>query len=206
MDQPIHSDQINEITAAMSKAQGEMPSAPKNCKNPHYKSKYADINSCLDACREVLKSHNLAIFQSNVSDENGRFYVVSTLGHPSGQWFKSYTPLLIVKNDSQGFGSAMTYARRYGLCALLGITLDEDDDGNASSPYSTNKDPAPVPKINKQESDAIIKKLDLVDAELKESIKGFLKTNNVSDVKDIPSTMLKSIMTALDENIAKKSA
>lgn len=208
MDQTMHSESINEITAAMVKAQASILPAIKNCKNPFHKNVYADLNACWDACRKALENNNLAVYQLSYTEDDGKIFLMTMLAHSSGQWIKSYMPLLLKNPDSQGLGSALTYVKRYSLCALLGICADEDDDGNSASPMSTNKAPAvpPVPvKISKQDADLLIKKLDLVDAELKEGIKNHLKKEGILDVKDMPASILPSIMKALDDNIAKKN-
>jgi len=101
--------------------------------NPHFKSRYADFSSCMDACRLPLAENGLAIIQS-CETIDGKLNLVSMLAHISGQWMKSEFPIITTKMDSQGIGSAMTYAKRYSLCGLIGIVADEegDDDGEAA--------------------------------------------------------------------------
>ncbi len=112
MDKPLHSELINEISAALSKAQMEIESAEKDGSNPHFRSNFASLNSHWSACKEALGKNNLMITQL-VSNENDKNILVTILSHSSGQWFKSYYPLVPVKNDPQGMGSCLTYARRY---------------------------------------------------------------------------------------------
>lgn len=121
------SEQINELAAALSKAQGMMKPALKDTDNPFYKHKYADLSSCWDACRDALSANGLSIVQ--IPEEGG---VTSILMHTSGQWMSGHLPMVPTKNDPQGVGSAITYARRYALCGFAGIA-PEDDDGNAAS-------------------------------------------------------------------------
>lgn len=128
-----HSVEIKELVSALAKAQGTMKPAIYNRVNPHFKSRYADFASCMDACRTPLSENGLAIIQSCETIE-GKLNLVTMLAHVSGQWMKSEFPLVSLKMDSQGIGSAMTYAKRYSLCGMIGIVADEegDDDGEAA--------------------------------------------------------------------------
>jgi len=127
------SEQIKDLVAALAKAQAVMKPAIYNKINPHFKSRYADFSSCMDACRLPLAENGLAIIQS-CETIDGKLNLVSMLAHISGQWMKSEFPIITTKMDSQGIGSAMTYAKRYSLCGLIGIVADEegDDDGEAA--------------------------------------------------------------------------
>lgn len=121
------SDQINEIATALAKAQGAIEGAKKGNINPHFKSRYADLGAVWDACREALSANGIAVVQPVSGDK-----LYTNLMHASGQWIEDDgLPLLIAKQDMQGLGSALTYARRYGLMAMVGIA-PEDDDANAA--------------------------------------------------------------------------
>ena len=130
------SENIDQLIAALSKAQGEMKPAVFNKRNPHFKNQYADFTSCMDACRAPLSANGLAITQMPNSNAEGKLVLITMIAHTSGQWIKGEFPLITAKLDSQGIGSAMTYAKRYSLCGMLGIVADEDidddDDGEAS--------------------------------------------------------------------------
>lgn len=124
------SEQINDLAASLSKAQSELEDAKKNSVNPHFKSKYADLSAVLAECRKILPGHGLSVVQSTaVEGEN--IILTTTLMHSSGQWISGQIPLIMGKRDMQGMGSAISYARRYGLSALVGIS-QEDDDGNVA--------------------------------------------------------------------------
>lgn len=127
---PINSENINELMSALSKAQGEMSNAIKDNVNPFFKSKYADLSSIWHACREPLSKNGLAVVQTVMKIE-GENFLITTLGHASGQWIRSFYPLVAKSQDSQGIGSATTYSRRYSLAAIVGISPD-DDDGEAA--------------------------------------------------------------------------
>lgn len=120
----------NELYKALSAAQGEIENASKNKQNPHFKSKYADLAECINATKEALAKNNLCVIQLINQSEKGPV-LETILGHSSGQSISSITPLIFSKNDMQGMGSAITYARRYALSAILGLS-QEDDDGNAA--------------------------------------------------------------------------
>lgn len=125
------SESIKEIGAALAKAQGEIEGAKKDSQNPFFKSSYADLASIWGACREPLSKNGLSIAQTTYSHE-GQLYLETTLLHSSGEWISGELPIRPVKDDPQGVGSAITYMRRYGLQAMVGIA-PEDDDGNAAS-------------------------------------------------------------------------
>ena len=147
-----HSEQINELAAALAKAQGEVEGAAKTSANPHFKSKYADLAACWDACRGPLSRNGLAIVQMP-SHEEGVATVTTILTHSSGQWIRSEVSVKPAKPDAQGLGSAITYLRRYALMAVVGIA-PEDDDGNAavaqdqSGVHKTRPAPQPAPDDN----------------------------------------------------------
>ena len=125
-----HSEQVNEIAAALAKAQGQMKIAVKDSINPHFKSRYADLAAVLDAVRGPLSANGIAIVQGVEADETAAT-VTTLLAHTSGQWVRSSLRLPAPQANAQGFGSAVTYARRYLLSAMAGIAQD-DDDGNAA--------------------------------------------------------------------------
>jgi hypothetical protein len=119
------------LFAALAAAQAEMGPALKQSNNPHFKAKYADLGNVMDACLPAMNRNGIAVVQPIGQDETGP-YVKTILLHASGETMDfCRCPLIIVKNDMQCFGSAVTYARRYGLMAMAGIA-PEDDDGNAA--------------------------------------------------------------------------
>jgi hypothetical protein len=129
--QVTRSESIAALAAALSKAQGVMEGATKAGLNPHFKSKYADLASVWDACRKPLSDNGLSVVQLPGGD--GQTLSVTTiLMHESGEWIEGTMTMTPTKNDPQGVGSCLTYARRYALAATVGIS-PEDDDGNAAS-------------------------------------------------------------------------
>lgn len=128
----LKSDTINELAAALAKAQKVMGVAKKDSENPFFKSKYSDLASVVDAIKNPLADNGLSYVQATDIDEHGGVIVETTLMHSSGQWIESRLRMTPTKPDPQGIGSCITYARRYGLQALVGVPSD-DDDGNAAS-------------------------------------------------------------------------
>lgn len=128
------SEQINELATALAKAQAQMDGAKKGSINPHFKSRYADLTSVIEACRTALTDNGIAVIQSPrtiYTDDHVLVEVETTLLHTSGQWVADALAVPITKIDAQGIGSATTYARRYALCAFCLIAM-EDDDANAA--------------------------------------------------------------------------
>lgn len=119
------------ISTALAAAQMNMGKALKQSQNPHFRSKYADLGNVMDACLPALNAEGIAVIQPLADDGMGGRMVVTKFIHASGESLECPIPLIIGKNDMQGLGSALTYARRYGLMALAGIA-PEDDDGNSA--------------------------------------------------------------------------
>ena len=142
------SGKIDKLATALAKAQGEITGARKTSKNPFFKSDYADLYECIEATRPVLSKNGLSIVQTNdgvhVLGSTVFLHVGTMLMHTSGQWIRSYVPLPIdTPVNAHKLGSAMTYGRRYGLSAMVGIA-QMDDDGNAATEGTTNpKEVAP---------------------------------------------------------------
>lgn len=131
---------MNEVTKivahkgifhALAAAQAQMGKAIKDSTNPAFRSRYADLASVMDACLPALNANGVAVYQPTIDDDTGRF-VETILAHESGETIRCRVPLIVQKNDMQGYGSAVTYARRYGLMCMAGIA-PEDDDGNAAA-------------------------------------------------------------------------
>ena len=132
----MFSENINELAAALSKAQSQMSFASKDSKNPHFGSKYADLSAVWASIREPLTSNGLSVVQTIEASDN-KIFLVSMLMHVSGQWISSRMPVKTDKDTCQGMGSGITYARRYSLAALVGCVQD-DDDGNIAEGLSQN--------------------------------------------------------------------
>jgi hypothetical protein len=143
------SETIGQLALALSKAQGQMKFAAKDAANPFFKSKYADLASVIEAIKVPLSANGIAFVQATDFEDNA-VIVETVLMHESGEWISGKLRMQPTKNDPQGVGSAVTYAKRYGLQALAGVPSD-DDDGNAATglqgaPQQQAPKPAPAPK------------------------------------------------------------
>lgn len=132
------SESISDLAKALTAVQASLAPAKRDSTNPYYNSTYADLSSVWESCRETLARNGLCVIQGNKVGEANTLIVVTTLIHESGQWVQSELCLPLSKSDPQGVGSAMTYGRRYGLAAIIGIVADADDDGNAASAKNGN--------------------------------------------------------------------
>ena len=128
------SDQLDQLGTALAAAQAQIEGARKSAQNPHLRNRYADLAAVWDACREALTAHGLSVVQGPETGD-GVVIVHTRLVHSSGQWMESTLALPWSAgkgtSDAQAIGSAITYARRYALSAMVGIAPD-DDDGNAA--------------------------------------------------------------------------
>lgn len=122
------STETDKLFTALSKAQGEIVNPQKDSKNSHYNSQYASLPIVIDVIRPVLSNNQLILTQwpESIGDDN---YLVTLLAHTSGQFIKNQIKMLVIKKDPQGLGSAITYYRRYIICAIMGLH-QADDDGN----------------------------------------------------------------------------
>lgn len=135
----LKSEQINELAAALAKAQGQIEGAKKSSSNPFFKSKYADLAECWNTCREALTANGISVIQMPEEiNENGRLNITTMLAHSSGQYISSTLTMTVTKLDPQAIGSAITYGRRYALAAMVGLA-QEDDDGEKAMERSKDK-------------------------------------------------------------------
>ena len=142
------SGNINKLATALAKAQSEMEGAKSKSSNPFFKSSYADLHTVMESALPHLNNNGLSVVQGNRYGADNGFYVTTTLLHESGQWMRSEIRMPIGgKKDAHAVGAAMTYGRRYGLSAMVGIA-QFDDDGNhgARDPRRKTTPVPPKPK------------------------------------------------------------
>jgi hypothetical protein len=125
------SEKFGTLAAALAKAQGEMAGAQKDSVNPHFRARYASLAAVWDACREPLSKNALSVLQP-VRADGARVTVTTILAHDSGEWISEELTVTAQSPTPQGVGSAITYGRRYGLSAMVGIAPDDDDGEDAS--------------------------------------------------------------------------
>lgn len=134
MDSQMSSQEITELAEVMIQVQQTLSPALKDAENTFTNSRYATLHSIMNACRDALLEHGIWLTQYPVSVESNQLGLVTKIVHAeTGQWQASLLTIPLPKNDPQGYGSAMTYARRYGLSALIGIVTENDDDGEMAS-------------------------------------------------------------------------
>ena len=127
------SEQIDKLAIALVAVQKAITPAIKDSNNPFFKSKYADLTSVWDACADLLAANGLSVVQvGEPSPEKGVAALTTVLMHTSGQWISGTMEAPLTKMDAQAEGSCITYLRRYGLAAMIGIRT-EDDDASAAS-------------------------------------------------------------------------
>ena len=148
-----------KLDAALAKAQGEIEAAAKDSVNPHFKNRYADIAAVWAAIRPAMAKHGISVTQWPVHAEDGRLHIVTRLAH-AGEWIRAHFSIPVTKQDPQGYGSSITYARRFALAAAVGVVADEDDDGNAASARpAARQEPKPEPaKPVEALTDAILRR------------------------------------------------
>lgn len=188
------------IFAALAAAQMEMGPALKDSANPAFRSKYADLASVMQACMGALNKHGICVMQPTGEDETGR-YVKTILAHHTGETVECRVPLIVGKNDMQGYGSAVTYARRYGLMSMAGIA-PEDDDGNAaakSPPAADERPPQRGPSAVDVACESIgnadsLDQLSAIWKDLPRSVQGEAKVIKAKDDRKA------ALASAVDEN------
>lgn len=206
------SENINELVAALSKAQGEMEPAKFNRKGQRHK--YADFTSVMHSCRVPLSTNNLAIMQY-VETIDKQHVLITMLSHTSGQWIKSHLPLLMNEPTCQSLGSAMSYMKRYGLSALLGIVSDADegadDDGESAmirgKTYNDQQTPKQdiqgvIEKVGKAEIIALTTLIKNLDEESNKSFLDWINKNfNANSIQDIPKADFERCVGSLNAKI-----
>jgi hypothetical protein len=131
-------DGVATFAEAFVKLQADIRPAIKDATNPAFRSKYADLAAVWEAVKQPLAAHGFSVIQSPDFDGDA-MWLKTTILHMSGERIEGRYPIRPVKNDPQGFGSAITYARRYSISAMLGVIADDDDDGNAASGLNGTK-------------------------------------------------------------------
>jgi len=147
------SESITNLVKALAAFQGKMTAVKKDATNPFYKSRYATLDTIWESIRKPLSENGLSVAQTMNLTPDNKSVLETTLYHTSGEWINGTQLVNPVKDDPQSLGSAISYARRYSLSAILGIVADEDDDANIAtkpepvkSTTTAVKDTTPRPK------------------------------------------------------------
>lgn len=211
------SEKVSLIAQALADFQKEVKNPANTAENPFFKSKYAPLNEILNDVRPLLAKQGLSIIQN--TGGNGEVINVTTmLLHVSGEWYET-CPLVLKpdKNTPQGAGSAITYARRYQLSAILGISSEDDDDGNNAS----NNKPAPdkgtpkkdTPKNEDKVTETQVKKIfasakeaGLSEENIKKNIQLNYKKDSVKDLTKKQASLFIEKIEAHKQQPKKESA
>ena len=135
---------IAALATALAAAQAEIKNPEKNSENPHFRNTYADLTAVLDAIRSVFPKHGLAFTQT--LQPTG---LVTQVTHKSGEWIRSVVPVRPEKDTPQGFGSALTYMRRYTAQSIAGIAAETDDDAEGAMKRNSAPTGAPRRKVKR---------------------------------------------------------
>lgn len=200
------SETLTEFSKAFAKTQQEMKQPLKDANNPFFKSKYVPLENVVEAITESANKNGLSFTQFPSSDEAGNVTVGTLVMHSSGEWIE-YDPIKMkpVKNDPQSIGSAITYAKRYALSAIFGITSDPDDDGNEAT---QTKKQAPAkkkdePVISVEKANYYLKEIATISAEKGKDdgsiVKWFLNHLGVVEYKMIKQSQIEQADMLLDK-------
>lgn len=193
------SAEINELVGALAKAQSQFKPIVKDTQNPFFKSKYADLATIIAATQTALSTNGLVVMQQPQVQAHSAG-VKTVLAHSSGQWIWSELMLPAAqgsKFDAQTVGSALTYARRYALQAILGVAADVDDDGNAAAGNSGSK--ADAQNVAKAKLEESAKSADPKTAAIAKE--GLAKINAVDTSKDLKGQLQRSLEKQKDDGL-----
>ena len=194
---------LNEIAAALVAAQAEFAAIPKTAENPFFKSKYADLATVISHTQPILAKHGLAVSQ-HPTTLDGDPALTTWVLHSSGQSLKDTMKLYAAKNDPQGQGAAITYARRFAYMAVLGLVADVDDDGHHATQARRAAAPAPKPKIS-----AAVKNLAAVAKKLKLDNKAIgqrFQDDYVMTIYEADDETVEGFTKVIEEEEAEKAA
>ena len=211
MEFVMQSTEIGKLAEALAKAQSQMQAAIKDSSNPFFKSKYADLSSVWNACREPLTRNGLAVIQTT-DGADGVIELITTLVHTSGQFIRGRLPLRPVKSDPQGIGSAISYARRYSLSSIVGVIQDDDDGERAmdrTGRTANNSKTTYSKTITQYQVKQLTELVNQLGGNHQDFI-GWLKRTNpqlskVSSYSDLPVSHFQVAMQALDKKASKQN-
>ncbi len=191
--------EYKNLAGALVRAQAEIEGAVKGSVNPAFRSKYADLASVIDAVRPALAKHGLAFIQE-VTERDQGVYVETVVVHESGEMYRcGKLPIPAPKQDPHGYGSAISYGKRYSLMAAFGVP-SADDDGNAAVASKPASKPANKPPIAINEVEAAC-----VLDELREAAVGGLDALQAR-FKTIPNSVEKAAVWAKHQGELKAVA
>lgn len=195
MSEITQSPEIDKLATALVSAQAQLKPAAKDSTNPHFKSKYASLQSVWEAAQPCLAKNSLSVLQTFGQSDGDVMHITTTLLHNSGQFIRGTLSIKPQQATPQGIGSAITYGRRYALAAILGIVTDDDDDGNAASERKPEK-PEPYkptgPKITPETNEALNKLCG--DAKMATKLQGALDAKGLISFSDLSEADAKKLL------------
>jgi hypothetical protein len=194
------SESLIKISKALLDAQRAITFAAKDSTNSHFKNKYADLPAVIDAIKEPLNGVGIVFLQTGSPSDDGCLHLTTRLVHESGEWIEDTLVMPLPKQDPQGFGSAMTYARRYALSAITGLYQDDDDGNKGSGIGNDAPQPERRPKADAFDLEAELSAMrGCEDAEsLKKKFGAAWKRGNAAEkatLKEVYDATLKRIET-----------
>jgi hypothetical protein len=193
------SEELGELFAALSQAQGDMDDARKDSVNPHFKSRYSDLASVRGAIRKPFAKHGLSYMQPIRT--NGRKVIIETIiAHKSGQFISETAEWTALNETPQAMASATTYGRRYGLQSITGLSSDDDDGNAATGPRNGNGAGHDVDTIDPGQ----ITELQRLIAEYKADKPAFMKYCGVESLAEIPAREYATRLAALQTKAPKQ--
>lgn len=208
------SENINELAKAMAEAQKNMKPASKDGLNPHFKSRYSNISSVWESIRGPLTENGLTVWQDVITCDK-TVSVTTRVVHQSGQWVE-FGPLIIplARLDAQVIGSATSYAKRYALCAAVGVVSDDDDDGEAAVDRSLSPAQQKYEKKQQQKQDVkplyitelqgqeLAKMLSQTDKEYQATVWTFLNSQGIMAFEEIQVPLYETIKKKIENKIS----
>lgn len=191
---------MSDLHAAMAKAFSEIEGASKDRYNPAFKSKYADLSSVVEAVKPALRK-NCLFFAQITHEQQGGVCVETVVHHASGQsmsFGKLFVPAS--KQDAQGYGSALSYARRYSLMTAFGV-CPEDDDGNAAVKQAPQR-AEPADRIDDEQRGVLLALASQSGADMK----GFCTFFRIGALPELPASSYADAKAMLDKKLAQKQA
>lgn len=194
---------MSKLHQALLSAQSEMGGAQKTATNPHFRSQYADLESVQKGCFPQLHKYGIVVIQIPGKDETGLFLETMFIHGESGESVSNFVPVMMTKQDAQGYGSGLTYARRYGLMCLAGLA-PTDDDGNAAC------EPVAVEAVETQEefdpnerltSYELARLLELYEKLPDDSKQAFLDWCGYGSVSEIPGPVFSNALKGLQAKV-----
>lgn len=193
------STSIAKLTTALVQVQATVEGAVKGRSNPAFKSKYADLTSVWEACREQLVTNGLTVVQFPGEMVDNRMTLTTQLSHESGEWMRATLSIPLTKVDAQGYGSAVTYARRYALAAVVGV-CPEDDDGNSASQRGPQRQ-EPARTISDDQRNILMTLASQAGADMK----GFCTFFRIDALPDLPVGKFEQAKAMLEKKLAQKT-